>query len=92
MSGLVLFLIYLIIINGWSFMIMGVDKRRAKKRGQRIPEKTLWLFTAIGGSFGSYFGMKHFRHKTKHTQFVYGIPAILVLHIVLIGGYVYFAQ
>lgn len=89
MSGLVLFLIYLILINGWSFMIMGVDKRRAKKREQRIPEKTLWLFTVIGGSLGSYFGMKHFRHKTKHAQFVYGIPAILVLHIVLIG-YVYF--
>ncbi|WP_273851011.1 DUF1294 domain-containing protein [Guptibacillus spartinae] len=89
MSGLVLFLIYLILINGWSFMIMGVDKRRAKKREQRIPEKTLWLFTVIGGSLGSYFGMKHFRHKTKHAQFVYGIPAILVLHIVLVG-YVYF--
>ncbi len=70
-------------------MIMGVDKRRAKKREQRIPEKTLWLFTVIGGSLGSYFGMKHFRHKTKHAQFVYGIPAILVLHIVLVG-YVYF--
>ncbi len=72
-------------------MIMGVDKRRAKKKGQRIPEKTLWLFIVIGGSLGSYFGMKKFRHKTKHTQFVYGIPAVIVIHFVL-GCYVYLTR
>ncbi|WP_226656399.1 DUF1294 domain-containing protein [Pseudalkalibacillus hwajinpoensis] len=91
MSGLVLFFIYFVLINGCSFIIMGVDKRRAKKRGQRISEKTLWLLTVIGGSIGSYIGMKHFRHKTKHTQFVYGIPALIVLHIIIIG-YVYFTR
>jgi uncharacterized membrane protein YsdA (DUF1294 family) len=68
---------------------MGVDKRRAKKRSRRISEKTLWLFIAIGGSIGGYFGMKRFRHKTKHSQFVYGIPAAIIVHFFLIGGCIY---
>ena len=68
---------------------MGVDKRRAKKRGRRISEKTLWLFIVIGGSIGGYFGMKCFRHKTKHSQFAYGIPAVMIVHIFLISGYIY---
>ncbi|MBN8208555.1 DUF1294 domain-containing protein [Bacillus sp. NTK071] len=86
-----LFSIYLVVINSWSFTIMGLDKRRAKQKGQRISEKTLWLFIVIGGSLGSYFGMKQFRHKTKHTQFVYGIPAMIVVHFVL-GCYVYLTR
>jgi uncharacterized membrane protein YsdA (DUF1294 family) len=68
---------------------MGVDKRKAKKSARRISEKTLWLFIVIGGSIGGYFGMKRFRHKTKHSQFVYGIPAVMVVHIFLIGGSIY---
>ncbi|WP_420541510.1 DUF1294 domain-containing protein [Guptibacillus sedimenti] len=89
MNGLIIFFIYLVLINSGSFIIMGVDKRRAKKRGRRISEKTLWLFIVIGGSIGGYFGMKRFRHKTKHSQFVYGIPAVMIVHILLISGSIY---
>nr|WP_098445798.1 DUF1294 domain-containing protein [Bacillus sp. es.036] len=84
-----IFFIYLVLINSGSFIIMGVDKRRAKKSARRISEKTLWLFIVIGGSIGGYLGMKRFRHKTKHSQFIYGIPAVIIVHILLISGSIY---
>lgn len=89
MDVLTLFLVYLIIINSWSFIAMGVDKKKAQKRKQRIAEKTLWLLFVTGGSIGGYIGMKYFRHKTKHKQFVYGIPGIIVVHLFLVAVYVY---
>ena len=92
MSGLILFSIYLVLINSWCFIIMGIDKHKAKKRGQRISEKTLWFFIVIGGSIGGYFGMKHYRHKTKHPQFAYGIPGVMVVHFFLVGGFIYLTR
>nr|WP_255461960.1 DUF1294 domain-containing protein [Pseudalkalibacillus hwajinpoensis] len=79
----------MVLINSGSFILMGVDKRRAKKSARRISEKTLWLFIVIGGSIGGYLGMKRFRHKTKHSQFIYGIPAVMIVHILLISGFIY---
>jgi uncharacterized membrane protein YsdA (DUF1294 family) len=55
------------------------DKKRAIHKTYRIPERTLFLIAWIGGSIGSLLGMYHFRHKTKHAQFVYGIPFILLV-------------
>ena len=89
LDGLIVLGIYLAIINSWSFIAMGIDKRRAQNRKRRIPEKTLWFFFIFGGSFGGLTGMKNFRHKTKHKQFVYGIPALLALHLVLFVIYAY---
>ena len=66
-----------------GFCIMGIDKNRAKKNQWRVPEKTLFLFSLIGGSVGTWAGMYAFRHKTKHWYFVIGMPAILILQIAL---------
>lgn len=77
-------IIYVIIINIIGFFSMFIDKRRAKKNQWRIPEKTLFLLAILGGSIGSNIGMRLFRHKTKHWYFVYGMPAILIIQIVII--------
>lgn len=63
---------------------MGIDKRKAIKRNFRIPEATLFMIALIGGSIGSIIGMQVFRHKTRHWYFVYGMPAILVLQILVL--------
>ena len=76
-------LIYLAIMNIASLLIMGIDKSRARNQGWRIPEKTLFLLSLLGGSLGSLMGMYLFRHKTRHWYFVIGMPLILVAHIVL---------
>lgn len=85
------FLLYLLIINAIGFLIMLIDKEKAKKKKWRIPEATLMGIAAIGGSIGSLMGMYTFRHKTKHLKFTLGIPAILVAQLILAGlAYYYF--
>ncbi len=76
-------IIYLIIINVIAFMLMGIDKGRAKRQAWRIPEKTLFGSAIIGGSIGANLGMQVFRHKTKHLSFQIGMPAILIVQIVI---------
>ena len=75
---------YLILINLVSFVMMGIDKRRAAKKLWRIPESSLFIIAIIGGSIGSIIGMRTFHHKTRHWYFVYGMPLILMLQILLI--------
>ena len=75
--------IYLIVINAAAFLLMLIDKVKAKKNQWRIPEATLFLVAAIGGSIGSLLGMYTFRHKTKHIQFIVGMPLILAAQIVI---------
>ena len=74
-------LIYLLIVNAIGFLLMTVDKYKAKKNLWRIPESTLMTVALIGGSIGSLIGMYTVRHKTKHLKFTIGIPVILVLQI-----------
>lgn len=76
-------LVYLLIINALGFLLMLVDKFRAKKNLWRVPEATLLGIAAIGGSIGSLMGMYLVRHKTKHLKFTLGIPVILAVQIVL---------
>ena len=78
-----LLFIYLAIINAISFLLMLVDKYKAKKNLWRIPERTLMGFAAIGGSIGALAGMYLVRHKTKHLKFTVGIPVILFLHVLI---------
>lgn len=75
---------YLVVINIVAFLLMGIDKHKAKKKQWRIPERTLFLSAAIGGSIGAMYGMHLFRHKTKHKSFLFGMPAILALQLLLV--------
>ena len=75
---------YVIIINIIGLLSMFIDKYRAIQNKWRIPEKTLFLIAILGGSIGSNIGMRLFRHKTKHWYFVFGMPAILIIQLVII--------
>lgn len=89
-------LTWLLLINLITFFVFGFDKLKAKwkkthETTRRVPEKTLFFLSAIGGSLGALLGMKVFRHKTLHKTFRFGIPAILFLQVVVVGGlWVYF--
>ncbi len=70
---------YLALVNLWAFALMGIDKRKAKKKGaRRIRERTLFLSALLGGGLGACLGMWVFRHKTKHWYFVVGMPLITI--------------
>ena len=75
---------YLNLMNLIGFALMGIDKHKAIKGAFRIPEATLFVVAIIGGSIGSIFGMYTFRHKTRHKKFVYGMPAVLIIQVLLI--------
>ena len=80
-------IIYLIIINLIGFFAMWLDKRKAKKGAWRIPEKSLFMITFLGGGIGTVAGMYTFRHKTQKPKFIIGLPGILILEIVAVIYY-----
>ena len=68
-------------INVFTFVIYGVDKRKAQKGAWRIPEKTLLTCTWLFGGVGTLIGMRVFHHKTKHRVFTVSAPIAAVLSI-----------
>lgn len=51
----------------------------------RVPEKTLFIVSLLGGSIMMYTVMQIIRHKTKHKRFMIGIPLIIIAQLLLIG-------
>lgn len=76
------FYVYILLINIISFNAMRKDKRFAKRKARRVPEKTLLAFALVGGSLGLFIGMYYFRHKTKHKVFYFGVPVLLLVNII----------
>ena len=74
---------YLLGINLLTFFIYGIDKWKAKRNKWRVPEATLLMLAALGGSVGALLGMSVFHHKTKHKKFLIGVPLILLAQVVL---------
>lgn len=75
--------VWLIFINIFTFAAYALDKYKAVHHAWRIPERTLILLAVIGGSVGALLAMYTVRHKTKHNKFRIGVPAILIVQIVL---------
>jgi uncharacterized membrane protein YsdA (DUF1294 family) len=80
---------YLIIINIVTFLVYGIDKWKARKTMWRIREASLLMLAVLGGSIGAWLGMKVWHHKTQHKKFRYGIPAIIIIQLVIIGFFLY---
>ena len=76
--------IWLIIINIITFVVFGIDKKKAIDGKFRISELTLFLLSILGGSLGGLAAMYTFHHKTKKWYFKFGIPLILIAQVLLI--------
>ena len=85
-------LIYLVIINVVTFFMYGIDKWKAKHTKWRIPEATLLGMAVIGGSIGAWLGMKVWHHKTLHKKFKFGVPAIIIIQLLIIGYFTLFQK
>lgn len=75
---------YLLILNVLTFILYGIDKRRARNGDLRIPEVVLLGLAVIGGSIGALVGMEIWHHKTRHLKFRIGIPIIFFLHLAML--------
>ena len=76
--------VYLVFVNITAFLLMGMDKQRARRKAFRVPETVLFAFALCGGSIGAIAGMWLYAHKTKKKRFVIGLPLILLVQIVLV--------
>ena len=85
LSLLQIALIYLAVINVVTFFMYGIDKWKAKKSKWRIRETALLMLAVLGGSIGALLGMRIWHHKTMHKKFKYGVPAIIIVQIAVIG-------
>ena len=83
-------LIYFAGINIVTFFLYGIDKWKAKRSKWRIEEATLLWWAAFGGSIGALLGMKAWHHKTLHKKFKYGVPAILIAQLAIVGVIIYY--
>lgn len=66
---------YLLFITVVTFLLYGLDKLCAVIDLWRVPEKTLFLFSLIGGAVGALGAMIMFRHKIHK-------PVFFVVHII----------
>ena len=85
MTKFLIFLLFYIFFNILSFFAFMKDKSSAKKKGWRIPEKTLLTLSCLG-IIGAILGMKTYNHKTNKAAFSTGLYIIAITELgVLIG-------
>ena len=77
-------LVVFLLLNLVSFLMFGLDKWKAMHGRWRIPESTLLLSAALGGSTGAFLGMKMFHHKTRKAKFYLGVPALWTIQVILL--------
>ncbi|SFK86327.1 DUF1294 domain-containing protein [Brevibacillus centrosporus] len=73
-----------LLLNGYAYYLMAIDKRLAPKRSFRIPEASLFLTAILGGGIGALIGMLTLRHKTKHISFMIVVPVFCILQLFLL--------
>ena len=75
-----------------GFVVMGIDKAKAKEGKWRIKEAALFAFAILFGGVGTTLGMYVFRHKTKHWYFAVFFPILALVDIVLYAVGMYFLR
>lgn len=90
MEGLVFF-IWFILISAVSIIMTVYDKWAAKRKKRRVPERTLLSLGIVGGAAAMYLTMKCIHHKTKKKKFMVGLPLEILLHVLIVFCFYFFA-
>jgi uncharacterized membrane protein YsdA (DUF1294 family) len=77
---------YILAVNAVAFAAFAIDKRRAERRGFRIPERTLLWLAAAGGTSGAIAAQQLLRHKTRKEPFRTILWLIAVIQAVALVG------
>ena len=82
-------LIFYALLSVLALLLYAGDKKKAKKKRWRIPEKLLLGVGFFGGAVGALLAMQLFRHKTGHWYFwvvnLLGLAWQVVLVVLLYG-------
>ena len=71
----------LLLMSLVAFVVMGLDKWKARHHAWRIPERTLWFLALFFGAPGACVGMIVFHHKTRKPAFFIGFPLLAIIEI-----------
>lgn len=74
---------FFFVINIAALCMYGSDKKKAKRKENRISEARLMRVTICGGAIGAMIGMHLFRHKTVKRKFRVWVPILFVLEMIL---------
>ena len=67
----IIIITYLGIMSLILFLMMGIDKAKAKQGARRLSEKSLFTVAALGGGIGGVLGMKVFiKRCIPHSSLV----------------------
>lgn len=72
------------LINLYTFLAYGKDKRAAQKGEWRIPEVQLHTLELLGGTVGAIAGQKFFHHKNKKKSYLATFWAATLLQAAVI--------
>lgn len=84
-------IIYFVAVSLFASIVTVTDKRKAIKGKYRISEATLFVLGFLGGALSEYITMRLIHHKTLHKRFMLGLPAIVLLHILILIFVLYYA-
>ena len=87
---MIIFFLYIIIINIITFHLYRIDKWRAEQSEYRISEAILLGVSFLGGALGAFCAMREFRHKTLHSVFAIGVPLALIIQMALVIWVMYY--
>ncbi|SET74517.1 Uncharacterized membrane protein YsdA, DUF1294 family [Natronincola peptidivorans] len=79
-SSIIIYSIYLFIVNIAAFLLVGIDKRRAKREEWRIKEMTFIMMALLGAAAGVLLGMVFFHHKQSKKKFYFGVPILYIIN------------
>ena len=82
--------IYLCAISVLGVVITVYDKRAARRKKQRISERSLFTVAALGGATAMYAAMQIVRHKTRRNSFILVFPFLMIIHFAIVIAVSYF--
>lgn len=60
---------YLLLVNGYLFLLMVFDQRQEQKESWQVPDWQFLLLGVVGGGLGGLMGQAFLQHKTEKKRF-----------------------
>jgi len=80
---------WLVAVNVFGFALYGADKLFAKRQWRRVSEADLLLYTVVGGTLGTWLGMRAFRHKTRKQSFRRSFAIVVAIQGALLAAFLW---
>jgi len=85
-----LLILLMTVWNIITFLMMAIDKLKAKADKRRISEKTLLVSSFLMGAAGIAVGGLVCHHKTRKLKFQVLVPLSIVFNVAVIAALIYF--